>query len=318
VPSRFELTALSKYRLRNFLDTQETRMIWESLVSLMEAFVRDVADLVKPDDPIVISFPGPISKDGQPIAAPMIVGDRSTPPDIREHLSRSTGRPVFLLNDLSAAAWYLSVISNVERFLVVTVSSGIGSKLCDRLSSDRVMDDVPYAGEIGHITVDDSFRAPPCDCGGRGHLGAIASGRGIERAAQRKAARDHTAFSHSLCVSQFGATPSSLSNEHHIVPAALASDPWTLDVVKDCTKPLGGILATLTVAAGLQHIFVIGGFAQTLGTVYLECLRGFLMAHNSFSAFPFASPALLSICTTNEETCLLGTAAYTGIRLDCS
>ena len=68
-----------------------------------------------------------------------------------------------------------------------TVSSGIGSKMFDRKSSQGVIDHLPYAGEIGHIVINDDAHAPVCDCGAKGHLQAIASGRGIERAARREA-----------------------------------------------------------------------------------------------------------------------------------
>lgn len=76
--------------------------------------------------------------------------------------------------------------------MAVTVSSGIGSKLCDR--------------------------PPVCDCGGRGHLGAIASGRGIERAVQRHAREDLLGFR----ASQLGSMEieaEQIRNEEHVVPA---------------------------------------------------------------------------------------------------
>src|SRR5205823_8314994 len=128
-----------------------------------------------------------------------------------------------------------------RRFMVVTVSSGIGSKIFDAGNARGVIDDLPYAGEIGHAKADESDDAPACDCGGKGHLGAIASGRGILRYAKRVAAID-PAFLQSMCAGHFGATPGSLTNEDHLVPAAQLGDPWALNVVRHCTAPLARVL----------------------------------------------------------------------------
>ena len=149
--------------------------------------------------------------------APTVAGSTAALPDLQSILVNRTGRAVHILNDISAAAWQVSTTLAAKRFMVVTVSSGIGSKIFDRSSSQGVLDDVPYAGEIGHLTVDEAPDAPRCDCGGSGHLGAIASGRGIERQARRLAQSD-PAFRQSVCALQLGGIPETLNNEEHLVP----------------------------------------------------------------------------------------------------
>ena len=207
-------------RIPNFLTDSSATRIWDGVLRLVTDYVSSVARMAGPATPVIIGFPGPVDLDGRILAAPTIAGKQGSIPDLLAAVSSATGRPTFLLNDMSAAAWGLSAKTDAHRFMIVTVSSGIGSKIFDRTLG--VIDHPSYAGEIGHVMVDSSPAAPICDCGGRGHLGAIASGRGIERAARQKANRDPISFRSSLCSSRFGATAEELNNETHLVPAARA------------------------------------------------------------------------------------------------
>jgi len=207
------LLEISRSRVDNFTGGHSAAHIWTSLVSDIARYHQHTRTLLPSNAPIVIAFPGPIGPTGQVLDAPTLVGPGGAMPDLPADLSARTGRPVRLLNDVTAAAWFLSTMTAARRFLVVTVSSGIGSKMFDRGNPSGVIDDPPYAGEIGHIVVDDREESPLCGCGGRGHLGMISSGRGTERLAREIAARDMQAFARSLCSTRFGAEPATLTNE---------------------------------------------------------------------------------------------------------
>jgi glucokinase len=251
-----------------------------------------------------------LQEDGTIVNAPTISGLTSEIPDIRAELSRRTGRVVHILNDVSAAALYLARDNEWDRLMVVTVSSGIGSKVCFRSFGKFILfDKEPYAGEIGHLTVDETKDAPVCDCGGKGHLGAIASGRGIERLARQEAAADSQAFSLSLCHHQFGATVETLNNEEHLVPALRARDKWSLRVLQEGTRPLAVVLNTVLLALGLQGILVIGGFAFGIGEIYLELLRKMIRTRCDYSALR-VSPDMVRFGNMCEEACLRGAAEY--------
>ena len=314
-PTSATLERRVKRHIPNFITHSAPATVWDELLQLICRYVVSVADLVGPSDPVIIGFPGPIDSEGSVVAAPTIIGRQFSVPDFRTKVSSSTARPTFLLNDMSAAAWHLSCVTDSKRFIAVTVSSGIGSKLFDRTSVGGVIDDVPYAGEIGHITVDSDPLALLCDCGSRGHLGAIASGRGVERTARRKAEEDKLAFSTSLCSSQFGAKSTMINNENHLVPAALAGDAWALDVIRSCTRPLAQTLMSITVAAGLDRIVVAGGFAQSLGSLYVEILRETMDRRDAFPGFPIFDSRLIQLCRPDDEVCLLGAATYAHKRL---
>ena len=276
------------------------RALWER-----EARARQ---FLSPTAPIVIAFPGPVATGRTILGAPTLCGGCAVP-DLAGELENATGRRVYLLNDVAAAAWRFSALSLSNRFMVVTVSSGIGSKIFDRQHSRCVLDDPGYAGEIGHFVVDDAPDAPLCDCGERGHLGAIASGRGIERAARREAKESAESFRASYLGLRH-TSPDRLTNEEHLVPAALNDDPWATALIRDCTRPLSRTLLSVVMAAGIERVFLIGGFAQALGERYRDMVRSQVTA---MSRYPFreAVPVnLIEIAAPGEYACLEGCAVF--------
>src|SRR5215471_2350429 len=304
------LLNFTRKRIRSFQDGISSAAIWEEILSTITDYAASSSNVAGAAAPLAVSFPGPLYEDGRIVNAPTVAGVDERVPDVPGELLRRTGRDVYLLNDVSAAAFYLAGQCAWDRFMVVTISSGIGSKICYRNSAGpHVLDCGPYSGEIGHLTVDDSENAPICDCGRKGHLGAIASGRGIERLARRRAASDPIRFSHSLCCSRFGATSDDISNEQHFVPAVCAGDSWALDVLCQASQPLSEVLTTTIFAVGLQGILFIGGFALSIGPSYLDLLYRLIQARCNYSALAF-SRNMLQFGSMTEEACLRGAAEY--------
>lgn len=286
---------------------------WEDIVSTIVSFVADHEAESGSHDPIVVAFPGPVRDDKAVGQAPTLVGPGIVP-DIVADIRSITGREVMMLNDVSAAAWYFERNLVADRFAVVTVSSGIGSKIFDRRGTG-VIDDTSYAGEIGHLIVDAGDDAPACDCGGRGHLGATASGRGFERIAQRAAYSDAAGFRASACVQAFGATRASLNNEAHLVPAILAGDAWATALLCASIAPLAEILRTLTIGCGLQAVAIMGGFAQRIGCIYARELSAALGSFSDCGAACVNLQNFVTIVGPGEEPGLIGAARYAKHRL---
>ena len=299
-----------KERVANFLDGHDPAFLWTNLLLQMVDYERSVRVLLSASSPCVLAFPGPIRGRRQVLGAPTVFGDVREFPDVCTELEERIGRDVHILNDVSAAGYYLSTLTQAKRFMVVTVSSGIGSKLYDRGHPAGVIDDPPFAGEIGHLVVDRGPNAPVCDCGGTGHLGAIASGRGVEKAARRQARQDPAGFSRSDCVRLYGATVDDLSNERHLMPALRGGDEWTLSILQSCTRPLAGVLLAVLMGAGVEQVIIIGGFALSLGSAYLEVLRSVIAEASDYSLVAEELREMIALSAPNEEACLQGAAVY--------
>jgi glucokinase len=301
---------IKKNHIPNFINSESTEVIWPKIIDDIAEYIEETESYIGLNDTVILAFPGPIQQPGIICGAATIAGSIETVPDILTLISERTNRQVFILNDISAATWRVSEITSVNRFIVVTVSSGIGSKIFDREHPMRVLDNVPYAGEIGHIIVDSSVEAMECDCGGKGHLGAIASGRGIERHAQKEALRCQDVFLSSRCVRDYGGTAETLTNENHIVPAAVKGDQWANNIIRDCTKPLASTLLTVTMALGLEKIFVIGGFALAMGELYRQMLIELMRSACDYPLLLNHIDGLVEIGIQKEEMCLEGAAVF--------
>jgi C7-cyclitol 7-kinase len=304
------LSHFCKQRIQSVADGLKENEIWDSLIASMLDYECSSRNFLRSSDPIIAAFPGPVAEGRRLMQAPTVAGKAMHIRDIPAELHQNTGRQVYLLNDVSAAAWHLGATTDVSRFIVVTVSSGIGSKIFDRFHPLRVLDEPAYAGEIGHVVVDDGPDAMVCDCGGRGHLGAIASGRGIERSARLAALRSPGQFASSLVHTVFEGSAQSLTNERHVVPAALSGDEWALQIIRDCTRPLARTLLTTVMAAGLERIFVIGGFAQCMGLTYLRMLRDLIIEMSQYAVLGDGVYSLVELLNPGEEACLAGCGAF--------
>jgi predicted NBD/HSP70 family sugar kinase len=125
-----------------------------------------------------LSLPGPIDPEsGRPSQPPILPGWDAYP--VAEHLQ--TGLPgvtILIANDADAAALgeYAAGFSHARSLCLVKVSTGIGTGI--------VVDGRSYtgvdggAGDIGHVRVSPQSEAR-CQCGMRGCLAAVASGRAV-------------------------------------------------------------------------------------------------------------------------------------------
>lgn len=85
------------------------------------------------------------------------------------------------VNTLAVAERHFGIGRDAADFALVTIGRGIGLGLV--VGGEIYRGAAGGAGEFGHTTVDSSEGAPPCNCGKRGCLEAVASDYGILRAA---------------------------------------------------------------------------------------------------------------------------------------
>jgi predicted NBD/HSP70 family sugar kinase len=228
-----------------------------------------LARLVLPADSpemVVVAFPGPVDPGGNPLAAPTVWGRvQNTPLAVKDLLqARWPDARLLVLNDVTAAGFrYLSYPE--ESLCVLTVSSGIGHKVFAH--GRPVVGPGGRGGEIGHLQMDFSPDAPMCDCGHRGHLGALASGRASRYQVLHLAQEDPSGFRRSLLAARCGSDPLEVKNEH-LVAAFHRRDAWTERVISRMAEPLGFALAAIHLTVGVERFVLIGGFALALGPRY--------------------------------------------------
>lgn len=252
-----------------------------------------------------ISFAGPVAEDGLVMDAPTVWGTRGAPLALGARLGAALDLPVHVLNDVSAAAWrYAAVVD--EPFCLITISSGVGNKV--HYGGETLVNRYGYGGEIGHQRVDFAPDAPLCDCGGRGHLGAVASGRGAVEVARRLALAEPDNYAASrlsaLCRDAGDITT------YAIVAALGAGDRFAERCVRHGAAHMANSVAGIYAAIGVRRYLFMGGFVQALGQRYLDLLADELREAGMFGIDPEQIPRLLQLAEPDDDHGLIGAGRY--------
>ncbi len=169
-------------------------------------------------------------------------------------LSHSLGLPVVVENDVRASTWgeWLHGAGKGWSDLVcLFVGTGIGGGVVS--GGELLLGCTNSAGELGHMTVD--LHGPPCHCGNRGCLEALAGGWAIAERGQ-EAVRDDPASGASLL--QLAGGQREAITAKTVAQAAQAGDPLARRLLDDVTEAL------IAGAVGLVNAFnpcrlILGG-----------------------------------------------------------
>jgi predicted NBD/HSP70 family sugar kinase len=145
-----------------------------SITGLLEPAGLDISQL----SGVGISVPGPVDPHTRrPSQPPIMPGWDAYP--IADHLAESLPMPIFVENDADAMAFgeQSTNYPDTASLILVKVSTGIGSGLVISGSLYHGIDG--GAGDIGHIRL--AGETALCQCGSRGCLAAVASGRAVAR-----------------------------------------------------------------------------------------------------------------------------------------
>jgi glucokinase len=234
--------------------------------AVLEAMRTLAAEVLGGDRPAVVAvaYSGPLEA-GRVLATPTVLGTSGGEPFPLQQACEDLwpGATVHTMNDLTAAG-YRYVAAGLRDFAVVTVGSGIGHKIF--LDGRPRVGPGGRGGEIGHLRLDLSADAPPCDCGGRGHLGGLASGRGTVAGVRRRAASDPEGYAGSALARHVG-DPGRIDGPA-VVAAFRAEDAFTMAAVHAAVRYLGQGLAAIHLDTGVECIVLVGGFALALGESY--------------------------------------------------
>ncbi len=175
--------------------------------------------------------------------------------------------PVYLENDvntLTIAEQWFGYGHGVDHFVVVTVGRGIGAGIV--VNGQFYRGALGGAGEFGHITLVDG--GPPCDCGKRGCLEALASDPAVVRQARAAIALGEK-------TSLAAVDPLSLEA---VVEAAEAGDELARRLLADSGRWLGVGIATLVNVLNPQMV-IVGGEGVRAGEWRFGPMREVIRAH---------------------------------------
>ncbi len=200
-----------------------------------------------------IGSAGPIDLRGGTVSPINIKGWRGFP--LRDRVAAAVpGVPVRLGGDglcMALGEHWRGAGRGADFLLGMVVSTGVGGGL--------VLGGVPYtgrtgnAGHVGHVVVEDG--GPPCTCGGRGCVEAIASGPSMVRWARANG---------------WSAPPGAGARD--LAAAATGGDPVAERAFRRGTTALAAMIASVGAVCDLDLVVIGGGVANS-GRLLFEPLR---------------------------------------------
>lgn len=188
---------------------------------------------------------------------------------------------------LAAAELAYGAARGVSDAVVITVSTGVGGGL---IVDGRVRPGPSgNAGHIGHLVVD--VDGPPCACGGRGCVEALAAGPAIVRWALEQG--------------WTAPEPGGVASTTALVAAARAGDPVAVAAFDRAARALAAAVAGTAALVDVQLAVVSGGVAQA-GDVLFEPLRRHVAEYARLS---FTDDVRVVPSPLGRAACLTG-AAY--------
>jgi glucokinase len=150
-----------------------------------------------------------------------------------------------------------------DQLIYITVSTGVGGGVI--IGGQLLRGSVISVAEIGHMVIDP--QGPVCNCGGRGHLEALASGTAIARMSSERILKGDISSISSLAGNDLSRVRAEM-----VVQAACLGDSVASDVMRKAGTNLGIAIVSLI------HIFdpqvvIIGGGVSNSGELLLGPIR---------------------------------------------
>lgn len=286
-----------------------------TIEQLQEKLIEKMAEVIKSHlkenssiSQVGISFPGPMTADGVVHQACTVWGEKGLNfPLLEKLIEKCPSLSITVANDITAAVERYAQMkehANHDYIGAITVSSGIGSKIYDMKSKKVLLDQRGLGGEMGHIKIDFSEDALLCDCGGKGHVGAICSGRGIQRLAQKKSHADGPGYNKSY-LSKLAGKPEDITT-YHIIEALQKNDSFTTEILDETTYILTGCISQLAATIGVDKWVFVGGFALNCGQKYLDSLQRSIVQHDFYHRPQDEIPNMVSLGINDDNDCLVG------------
>ncbi len=212
-----------------------------------------------------VGVPGPLDAASGVVHTAPNLGWHNVP--FRAVLEEKTGIPVYMENDADLAALGEHAYGagrGAENMVYVTVSTGIGGGLI--LNGRLYRGSFGGAGEIGHTVVLPD--GPPCRCGKRGCLEALASGTAIARKAKEMV---EGGAGQGILAAAGGRIEGVTAAA--VAAAAAAGDEEALLVMKEAARYLGVALANVINLLSPSLVVLGGGVMEAGEFFFAEICR---------------------------------------------
>jgi len=228
-------------------------------------------------------------------------GPKCVPFDLSKILKQSfKNMRIAIVNDVSAALLREVNCENnqsLSKIMLITISTGIACRVFDTKQKTIPVDKTyGIQGEIGHIPIKFMFNKHnfylTCDCGGKNHLNAFCSGRGIENII-KLTLRENITMDEFISYVNIG-------------------NKKALAVLNAVTKPLAELLLIVfTLDPLIEKVILTGGVTKSIGSIYVKSLLshlnkvGMYQITNKDSNF---FKRRISLGNNDGMSCLIGAA----------
>jgi glucokinase len=270
---------------------EDGEAIWTALEALLDKVVSEAG--AEPIIGVGVGCGGPMTWPEAEVSPLNIHAWRGFP--LRARLAaRYPGLPVRVHNDaicVAIAEHWQGAGRGHGNVLGMVVSTGVGGGLI--LGGRLINGATGNAGHVGHIVVDPD--GPPCGCGGRGCLEAIARGPGLAAWAREQGWRQG-AGTDANSADPSGADLAADAHEGH--PVAMAA-------MRRAGNALGVALASATHLLDLDVVAIGGGLSQA-GDLLFDPLEEAFAVH---ARMEFARKTRIVPAALGQASGLIGAAA---------
>ena len=212
------------------------RPVLESAAALVHELLAEADGFGVPVSGMGIAVSGDVDRAGGVVRYSPFLDWRDIP--LAELAGMTTGLPVTVDNDvraLTVAEQWFGAGVGLSDFAVVTVGAGIG---CGLVVHGRVVSGAyGVAGEIGHLSIDPA--GPPCHCGNRGCVEAIAADPAIVRAVRE-------------------ATGTPVADAAEALRLAHGGDPGAREVYARAGEAIGRAIGSVANLFGPERVIISG------------------------------------------------------------
>lgn len=217
--------------------------------------------------------------------------------NLRKHLTKALGLPVFIDNDsslIALAELKFGAGKDVMDVMVVNIGWGIGLGMI--INGSLFRGHSGYAGEFSHIPLSQSNKL--CSCGKRGCLEVDTSLMVLVERAKLKIAEGFNSSLEHLFLDD------SKLHGDHFLEAAKAGDPLAVSILADAAFLIGKGLATLIHIIN-PKLIVLGGRGATAGKMMMAPIQ---QAIHEFCIPRLAEHTEIKVSELGTESGLLGAA----------